>query len=396
MKLRYLMKISLKNLFSNRMRTFITLGGVIIGVGSIVFLVSLGFGLQRLVTGQVATLDEMKIVDVTPGDSEILRLGEEQTEKIEGISNVDKSGKMINTATRIHYESSVTDGVAYGVDNEYIGLSGIKADKGRIFSSQEADEIVVNRAILNLLNTDESIIGKTLKFDFIITSELLDKDGKKLIGEKELTVVGVEETINTPTVYLPISILKDGGAKYLSSVKVQVQEKEQAEQVRGVIENMGFRTEYVGDTVNQIDQVFDIFKIVLAAFGTVALVVAALGMFNTLTVSLLERIREVGLLKALGMSRSDIRKLFLSEALVIGVGGGLLGIVFGLLVGFILNYAINALAQASGADPVTFFYTPWYFAVGIGVFSVFLGVITGIYPAYRAVKINALDALRYE
>jgi ABC-type antimicrobial peptide transport system permease subunit len=119
-------------------------------------------------------------------------------------------------------------------------------------------------------------------------------------------------------------------------------------------------------------------------------------MFNTLTVSLLERIREVGLLKALGMSRADIRKLFLSEAMIIGIGGGLMGLILGLLVGYILNYSINALAIASGASPVDFFYMPWYFAVGMAIFSIIIGLLTGIYPAQRAVKINALDALRYE
>jgi putative ABC transport system permease protein len=399
MRNKYLYKISLKNLFANRLRTYLTLGGVIIGVGSIVFLVSLGFGLQRLVTSEVATLEEMKVANVNPGDSEILRLNGEATEKISTIAGVNKVGKMINVASRANYQSSVIDTVAYGIDNDYLNLEGIKADLGRMFSSQEAEEVVVNRTVLNLLGVEENqetMIDKTIKFDFIITSELLDKDGKKVVTGKELKIVGIEDNEGTPTIYLPIEFLKAQGIGYYSGLKLQSENPDQVPGIRDAVENMGYKTEYVGDTVTQIDQVFDIFKVVLAGFGSVAMVVAALGMFNTLTVSLLERIREVGLLKALGMSRADIRKLFLSEAMIIGIGGGLMGLILGLLVGYILNYSINALAIASGASPVDFFYMPWYFAVGMAIFSIIIGLLTGIYPAQRAVKINALDALRYE
>lgn len=399
MKNSYILKISLKNLFSNRLRTFLTLGGVIIGVGSIVFLVSLGFGLQRLVTSEVATMEEMKTVTINPGDSEILRLNGEAIEKIKGVEGVEQVGKMINVASRVRHQSSVIDAVAYAIDNDYLGLENIKVTEGRMFSAQDAREVVVNRSALNLLGVEENqetMLDRTVKFDFIITSKLLDQDSKKILAEEDLTIVGIEDSTDTPTVYLPYQFLEENDVNYSSTIKLKADNQDQVTEIRDGIENMGYKTEYVGDTVNQIDQVFDIFKIVLAAFGSIAMVVAALGMFNTLTVSLLERIREVGLLKALGMSRADIRKLFLTEALLIGVGGGLMGLLLGLLVGNILNYAINALAQASGAMMVDFFYMPWTFAVGMALFSVFIGIVTGIYPAQRAVKINALDALRYE
>jgi putative ABC transport system permease protein len=399
MKNKYILKISFKNLFSNRLRTFLTLGGVVIGVGSIVFLVSLGFGLQRLVTSEVATMEEMKTININPGGSEILRLNGEVEEKLTSIDSVVESGKVINVAGRARYQSSVIDAVAYGVDDRYLGFENFRVSEGRMFSSQDAREVVVNRSALNLLGIEEnqeSMIDQTVKFDFIITTELLDGDSKVVISEEELKIVGIEDSTKTPTVYLPLQFLEENKVSYYSGIKLKVDDPENVTEIRDTIENMGYKTEYVGDTVSQIDQVFDIFKVVLAGFGGIAMVVAALGMFNTLTVSLLERIREVGLLKALGMSRADIRKLFLTEALLIGIGGGLMGLVLGLLVGNILNYSINALAEASGAMSVNFFYMPWTFALGMALFSVFIGIITGIYPAQRAVKINALDALRYE
>jgi len=398
MDTKYLIKLSLKNLLSNRLRTLLTLSGVVIGVASIIFLVSLGFGLQNLVTSEVATMAEMEMIAITPGDSEIIMLNDENNEKIKSISGVEKVGKVINVAARINYQKSAVDSVAYGVDENYIELNDITAKQGQMFSDSEAREVVINNATVELLGVKDSseMIGKKLNFDFIITSDLLDSDGKKTIKNQELEVVGIKDNNGSPTVYLPEKILIANGAKYYSSIKIKVDNRSELDSIREVIENMGFKTEYVGDTVTQIDQIFDIFKIVLGGFGAIAMAVAALGMLNTLTVSLLERIREIGLMKALGIIDKDIRKLFLFEALIIGVSGGLIGMVFGYITGILLNIVINVAASASGAGAVDLFYTPWYFAVGIAVFSVIIGLITGLYPAKRAVKINALDALRYE
>ncbi len=399
MRLGYIIKLSFKNLVSNRLRTYLTIGAVLIGIGSIVFLVSLGFGLQRLVTSEVATLEEMKIIDVSPGDSEILRLSDQSLEIIGSNDLIESFGKMINVAGRAGYRDSVIDTVVYGIDNNYLNLKNIKIKEGRIFASQDSKEVVVNKTVLNLLGVEqnqESMIGKEVVFDFIITSELLDKEGREVIEGETFEIVGIEDVNKTPAIYLPIKYFEDKQISYYSDLKVKVSNSDDVKAVRESIETAGYKTEYVGDTVTQINQVFDIFKVVLAGFGGVAMVVAALGMFNTLTVSLLERIREVGLLKTLGMSKRDIRNLFLSEALIIGVGGGLMGLILGLLIGNGLNYIINVLAEASGASTVAFFYMPWYFAVGMALFSVILGIVTGIYPAKRAVRVSALDALRYE
>jgi putative ABC transport system permease protein len=400
MKIKYLIKISLRNLSANRLRTVLTLSGVIIGIAAIVFLVSLGFGLQRLVTSEVATMEQMGIIDITTGESKIVELNDDSKKRIEGVDNIDQVASMVNIAARIYYQSSAIDGVVYGTDSEYLELGRIKVDSGQLFSSQEADEVIVNRATLNLLGLEKDqadIVGQNLALDLIIPADLLGKDKeKKVIEGRELTVVGVIETDTTPFVYVPLELLKKEGVKSYSTLKAEMTDRHQVEGIREAVENMGYKTDYIGDTVSQINQIFDIFKVVMASFGAVALIVASLGMFNTLMISLLERIKEVGLLKTLGMKVRDINRLFLSEALLIGVSGGITGLIFGYLVGILLNYIMNIVALSSGAEPITFFFTPWYFAVGIGLFSVVIGLITGFYPARRAVKTNALDALRYE
>jgi len=400
MKLRYLFKISIKNLLAHRLRTFLTVGGVVIGIGAIVFLVSLGAGLQRLVTSQVTTMEEMSVFDVTFGKSQIVKINDQTIARIRELSGVRQAAPMISVATKIHYGASAIDGVVYAVDQEYSNLAKIKPETGEEFSSPDAKEVIINLATLNLLGIKENqqeIIGKEIKFDFIFTANLLGEGNEKKRSQNhKLKVVGIENSSETPFVYLPINLLKKEGVANYSRLKVEVDSQDKIEQLRERVESMGYTTEYIGDTITQINQVFNIFKVAMAGFGAIAMIVAALGMFNTLTISLLERIREVGLLKAMGMQRKDIQRLFLSEAMLIGISGGVFGIMFGYVLGILLNKALNLVALSAGASPICFFYTPWLFALMMGFFSIFVGVITGLYPAKRAVKINALDALRYE
>jgi ABC-type antimicrobial peptide transport system permease subunit len=159
---------------------------------------------------------------------------------------------------------------------------------------------------------------------------------------------------------------------------------------------MGLKTQYVGDTVSQINQVFGIFRAVLAAFGVITLIVAILGMFNTLTISLLERIKEVALMKMLGMRRKDINSIFLTESVLLGLAGGIFGMLLGVLAGKIVNLILNHYARNMGGEAVTVFYSPVIFIVAIVAVSILVGFLTGIYPARRAVKVKALDVLRYE
>ena len=123
---------------------------------------------------------------------------------------------------------------------------------------------------------------------------------------------------------------------------------------------------------------------------------AALGMFNTLTVSLMERTREVGVMKAMGMQSSEVKELFLAEAMVMGILGGIFGVLAGWIAGKMLGVILSAFAVIKGVGYVDVSYIPPLFVIFVLVLSFVVGVVTGIYPARRATKISALDALRYE
>ena len=128
----------------------------------------------------------------------------------------------------------------------------------------------------------------------------------------------------------------------------------------------------------------------------VALGVASLGMFNTLTVSLLERTRETGGMKAIGMVSDEVQDLFLAEAMIMGLSGGLGGLIFGFLVGETLSIIISVIAIAKGQGFIQLNYLPPYFVAFIIICAFLVGLLTGLYPARRAKKTSALNALRYE
>jgi len=159
---------------------------------------------------------------------------------------------------------------------------------------------------------------------------------------------------------------------------------------------MGYLTRSVADTVAQINSLFKTIRTVLALLGLVALAIAALGMFNTLTVSLLERTREVGLMKALGMTSEEVSELFLTESMIMGFCGGVFGIILGFLAGKITGLILSVFAIFKGVGVIDIASLPLGFVAIIVLLSLVVGIATGIYPAKRTTKISALNALRYE
>ncbi|MBU0708237.1 FtsX-like permease family protein [Patescibacteria group bacterium] len=402
MKFSSLFIIALKTLFGKKLRSLLTIGGVTVGIGAIVFLVSLGYGIQLLIVERITGLDALRVIDISTVKSKIIRLNGESLRNLNAIEGVELIEPLISLPGKISFGGSSTDIVVFGASPDYLKLSSIKASVGTVYEADK-NQVVVNKAVLKLVGVEENkydmVVGEKASLELWILPELLSDDSAekstKLVKE-ELEITGVIDDNETPYTFLPFDILKNKGVENYSQAKLRVENKSQLEDVRGKVESLGFSTMSAVDTVQQIDQIFSIFRIVLASFGAIALIVAALGMFNTLTVSLLERTREVGLMKALGAKRKDVFALFLSEALIISCIGGALGILFGYGLGEGANFVLNRLAYATGNEPVDVFHTPVIFALGVVIFAVIVGFTTGLYPSRRASGLNPLDALRYE
>ena len=259
-------------------------------------------------------------------------------------------------------------------------------------------EAVVSLGFLNLLNINiNKAIGTTFKSSFIIVKSLMpDIEGRVMTSEVEYKIIGVIDDTNNTYFYVPFSDIQKLGIKNFSQFKLILNNQKDLPKVRKEIETMGFRTSSTYDTVKQIESLFNNLRILLAILGMVALGVASLGMFNTLTVSLLERTRETGGMKAIGMVSDEVQDLFLAEAMIMGLSGGLGGLIFGFLVGETLSIIISVIAIAKGQGFIQLNYLPPYFVAFIIICAFVVGLLTGLYPARRAKKTSALNALRYE
>jgi len=141
---------------------------------------------------------------------------------------------------------------------------------------------------------------------------------------------------------------------------------------------------------------FNYIRYALLIFGIMAFTIAFLGMINTLVVSLLERTREIGLMKIIGMKRNEVRALFITESMFIGFIGGVLGIVFGYVAGYVVSFIVYLFSMSRGVGYIQISFIPLSLIILVILTTTLLGFFTGLYPAKRAVKMDPLDALRYE
>ena len=404
MRLRSLVKIALQNFLSRKLRALLTVAAVTIGIAAIIFLISLGYGLERLVTSQVVNFDAFTIVDIPSANLKVQKINIETINTFKQISHVKTLAPSINIGGKLKIANgeSTVESVVQSSSLEYIKMSGTALKEGEWFGETK-DEAVINTVLANLLFKEgtptSEIIGKSIDANIIIDRDLRLPDaeaGSVVKTLPTLKVTGITEEGESPIAYIGLNATQSAGAINYTTIKLKVDDKQNIEIVRKALENLGYITEYVGDTIKQIADIFSYFRILLGAFGFIALIVASLGTFNTLTISLLERIREIGLLKVIGMQSRDIYRLFLAESLFIGVLGGIIGVIMGYSGGLVINLILRALANKAGVEPVAIFYTPWTLAFYVGIFSILIGFLTGWYPARRAVKTNALDAIRYE
>ncbi|MBW7956059.1 FtsX-like permease family protein [Patescibacteria group bacterium] len=604
----YFIELSFQNMKAKRTRTLVTVCGMAISIAFIVFLISVGYGLQNLVTTRVARLEELQQAEVMPGLSDELALNDEVLSRLKNMTQVKSAIPLISVVGRISYQDSISDIAVYGTTTEYLKTSAIQPIYGTVFESHEVyatggttqtpnttpetngtpkygqelgkvnfsiaegswlrvrngsstsnnvlgftrdggsaqsgtqiygdyysgyegkeildedgeqlavwikssfllwqnvacttqevaateggeniasslkvdpdcedgqyiplrdpagtqveregyiaklpqqiiedgnassnvlgvstliaqagdggslpvvndasgsalvtqqsktvvevapgsiREAVVNKAVLTLLGIPEDqAVGQSITMTFVAVGDLVEGEVQRIeSAQTTYKIVGVTPEEDTPVVYVPFIELRSLGINRFSQIKVIADNPRVLPEVRTNIESMGYGTVSVADTVAQIDSLFSTFRLLLGVIGLVALSVAALGMFNTLTVSLLERTREVGLLKAMGMKSGEVRELFLTESMIMGFYGGILGLLIGFGAGKLLSLILSSVAVAKGVGFIDISVVPLSFVLVVVVLAIIVGILTGYFPARRATKISALNALRYE
>lgn len=603
----YLIGLSYKNLMAKKTRTFVTILGMSIGVGVIVLLLSLGYGVERLIIGRIARLDELKMIDIAAGSNTALRLDGELVDKIRSIKEIESIMPLVSFIGKVDFNNAKTDVLVYSIPESYLKSTNVRLLRGKYFSSKVTElpkdakvagvsdainsgkfgepvdrstiqftinpdkktyarescspkskiigiirgieggligreywgdmyvtggieegydsgldrklqswvraevpifyettdgsfipklgengrqvwsnvciqkneiviqsenvlgdstsavladdstastsgdlndftadqasesasitgdiviatdeagmevvsfatqttnkkqelirfqknstyEAVVSNGLLTLLNIPiNKALDTEFRTSFVLTKSIVPAiDGKATTEEKQFRIVGVIDDDESAYLYIPLDNAASLNIKNYSQLKIILASQQSMTNVRKQVEVLGFRTSSAADTVTQIESLFSNLRILLVLIGLVALGVASLGMFNTLTVSLLERTREIGGMKTIGMVSKEVRDLFLAEAMILGMAGGFGGLFLGFIAGKTLSLLISIVALTNGEGILDLTHIPWFLIVIIVISSFLVGIVTGYYPARRAKKISALNALRYE
>jgi len=370
-----------------------------VGIGAILIFVSLGYGLQKTMLEQITTAEALLTLDITTPDPEIFPLTEEKISEISKIENVEEVSPLSFLPGQITLGPLTSDTTFNLIHPSYFRLGGIVAKSGQLFEKEDEKKIVISSALARSFNLEEEkAINSKVKINLFLSK--VTETGEERLEVLEIkepySVFGIIDDETMSYAFIPVATLGDLEIGEFSQIKVKVSNSKFLTEVNEKLSHMGFVVSSLSETVDEANKIFRAIQLILGSFGVVALIVAAIGMANTMTVTLLERTNEIGIMKAIGASDQDIEKMFLFESIAIAFLGGVVGIVINFLISYLLNAIVNTLARGLGGQEVSLFYTPPGFLIFIIVFSILVGIFSGIFPARRGAKMNPLQALRYK
>lgn len=383
--------MSWRNLTTKKFRSVLTIIGVSIGIGSIFFLLSFGLGLRNFVTEQLVGNKSIRLIDVTSQNSKVIKLDSLGVERISGLAKIAKMGRSYSLAGKLYYKKSQINIIAYGMDDNYQDLSYLSLDFGRLIKNKDPDSILISRNTAQDMGFDDlhKAVGSSVRLTIPLNYE-------NQVLEKDFKIIGVIDSSYGSEVFFSLNVLDNFKIEQFSQLKLSVKDTEDLPVLRQQIESMGYITSSPIDTIEQVNQIFNYFNATLVGFGLIGMIIAILGMLNTLSVSLIERTGEIGLLISLGGRHRDMKRLFIYEALLLSLIGSIVGMLVAFISGIIANSLINKLVISRGLiEPVNLFYAPIWLFVGLLVFMLITGLAVAQMPARRAAKINPIDSMRH-
>jgi putative ABC transport system permease protein len=448
--------LAVRNLRESVFRNSLTTIGISVGVASLVAMLSLGIGLQQLASRRLQKSGLFDTVVATsrrdlrnfreqredgPPPAESPSLDESARQKIAQIPGVVEAYPDIRFVTDVRFDGkphlTMVAGIPFSAKNNNDAFDGMQ---GRFFSSDAGPEVILQKSFAEELlgitpkpGTDNTsiaelampLLGKELTMRYAertsspSSSAVGQSDGAAysvVSHERVLKIVGLTDLDQDSLrgtararVFLPLKLAQDlhimlsnlrdtsaSDSPSYTSLSVRVENPNQVPAVEDAIKKMGFSAFSIVDATRSMRQFFAVLDGFLAIFGSLALAVASIGIVNTLVMAILERRREIGIMKAIGASDADVRGLFFAEAGALGLVGGAAGVTLGWVIGRLINFGMNIYLERQHFPSAQIWSVPLWLVLSAIAFSIVVSLLSGLYPASRAARLDPVKALRYE
>lgn len=456
MTFRDTLSLAFRNLRQSRLRTILTTLGVSIGIASLAGMVSLGVGLQDQVVGRLTQSGVFDNITVSSGRASFPGLGHMGPMRVPGrggrgqpaapaappaplddaaiarfaaLPNVRDAYPQLRVPMSYRYAGHNSAALAAGVPESSRGEGAFESlPHGTFFPDATSLSVMLSLEMAQQLNAENpgALIGQTIELSYADREPNAGGTPEFTGGvqvtrvSRPFTIVGIVErdpspganigvsglmipleeakAINARTIANPQAFLQGAPAQArgYSTVTVRVTSAARTQDVQDQIKEMGYTTFSLNDALRGMKRAFLLLDILLGLVGSIALAVSSLGIINTMVMSILERTREIGIMKAIGGSDRDVRGIFMVEAGAIGVLGGVAGIILGWTVGRVINFGANIYIERQGGTPGNLFSLPWWLIGGALAFALLVSLIAGSYPARRAARLDPIQALRHE
>lgn len=438
-----LLLMGLKNLLRRKTRSILAITGVIIGTAAITVMMSLGIGLSVAFEEQVKSWGNLHVISVSPGGrmqqpgqpAKDAKLTDQTIKDMEKIPYLTAVTPIESDYIKLQIGRYVNSVQVMGVRPEVFEKFGAKLKDGRMLNSSDKMSILFGRNAAQWFYNPYStsydydpeklpveVVGARIKASFDMTlgdrnSEPVEINGKTInYTVYDAKGIGLLESENDDFSYSIIMNIKDvqemkaqkardegtfmAKKKEYDQAQVYVEDTKKVKEISKTLKDQGYYTFSMTDILDEMQNTAKIIQAVLGGIGGISLLVAALGITNTMIMSIYERTKEIGIMKVIGADIKDIRKLFLLEAAAIGFFGGLIGIAISYGLSSLGNLLLGEIFMqnmiGSGVEGAKISIIPWYLALGSMAFATGIGILAGYLPANRAMKLSALESLRNE